>query len=94
MRIDAYIQVNQLHIIQVNRRAKLNTANSDSRDSLEISSYANAYQVAKKAAGDAVSQGTDVRMDRINDIKARMEAGSYHVSVEDVADKMTDLLTR
>lgn len=93
MRIDAYIQVNQLYHTS-KTKSKANTANSDSRDSLEISSYANAYQVAKKAAGEAVFQGTDVRMDRINDIKARMEAGSYHVSVEDVADKMTDLLTR
>ena len=56
MRIDAYIQVNQLYHTS-KTKSKANTANSDSRDSLEISSYANAYQVAKKADPFTVQNG-------------------------------------
>lgn len=87
MRIDAYMQVNQLY--NTNKTKK--NAKSDkesSRDSLEISSFGSAYQVAKQA----VSQGSDVRADRVKEIQAQMAAGTYNVSIEDVADKLADKL--
>lgn len=87
MRIDAYMQVNQLYNSNKSKNApKTNQANS--KDSLEISSFGNAYQVAKQA----VAQNSDVRAERVKEIQAQMAAGTYKVSLEDVADKMADAL--
>ncbi len=87
MRIDAYMQVNQLY--KTNKAKRSASANAtDTRDSLEISDFGNAYQVAKQA----VSQGTSIRADRVRDIKERMAAGTYNVSIEDVADRLADQL--
>ena len=85
MRIDAYMQVSQIY--QANKNAP-KTGKAGSRDSLEISSFGNAYQVAKQAA----SQASDVREDKVKEIQAQMAAGTYSVSIEDVADKMADAL--
>lgn len=87
MRIDAYMQVSQLYKTNKTKRG-LKSDKEESRDSLEISDFGSAYQVAKQAA----SQGPLVREDRVRDIKARMEAGTYNVSAEDVADKLADQL--
>lgn len=87
MRIDAYMQVNQLyHSNKTKNTPKANKANS--KDSLEISSFGNAYQVAKQAA----AQNSDVRAERVKEIQEQMTAGTYKVSMEDVAEKMADLL--
>ena len=42
------------------------------------------YQTARTA----VSKASDVREDKIADIKARMAAGTYNISSEAVADKI------
>lgn len=87
MRIDSYMQVSQLYKTnKVKNNGKPDKTNS--RDSLEISDFGNAYQVAKQAA----EQGSPVREDRVNEIKAQMEAGTYNVSIEDVAEKLADQL--
>ena len=70
MRIDAYMQVSQIYQANKTKNAP-KTGKAGSRDSLEISSFGNAYQVAKQA---------------------QMAAGTYSVSIEDVADKMADAL--
>ena len=87
MRIDAYMQVNQLYNTKKTKSAP-KTGKEGIKDSLEISSFGNAYQVAKKAT----AQTSDVREERVKDIQARMAAGTYRVSIEDVADKMADQL--
>ncbi|MCR5691032.1 MAG: flagellar biosynthesis anti-sigma factor FlgM [Eubacterium sp.] len=92
MRIDAYMQVSQLY--NTNRtKAKTNTVNPTASDSLQISNFGNAYHVAKQAAAQAVEKGQDVRMDKVQDIKERMQAGTYDVSLEDVAEKLADQLS-
>ena len=85
MRIDAYMQVSQIYQANKTKNAP-KTGKAGSRDSLEISSFGNAYQVAKQAA----SQASDVREDK--EIQAQMAAGTYSVAIEDVADKMADAL--
>lgn len=87
MRIDAYMQVSQLYQTNKTKNAP-KTGKTGSKDSLEISSFGNAYQVAKQAA----AQSSDVRADRVKEIQAQMAAGTYRVSIEDVADKMADQL--
>lgn len=87
MRIDAYMQVNQLYKTNKTKSDK-RSGKADSRDSLEISDFGNAYQVAKQAASEA----EPVRTERVREIQAQMAAGTYNVSLEDVADKMADQL--
>ena len=41
-----------------------------------------------QTARTAVSKASDVREDKIADIKARMAAGTYNISSEAVADKI------
>ena len=61
MRIDAYMQVSQIYQANKTKNAP-KTGKAGSRDSLEISSFGNAYQVAKQAASQASDErdsGTD-----------------------------------
>lgn len=87
MRIDAYMQVNQLYQARKPRAAAKSSHNSTT-DSLEISSIGKDYQIAKKA----VSEASDVREEKVQDIMDRMKAGTYNVSIEDVAENLADRL--
>lgn len=88
MRIDAYNAVNQVYQSNAGYKAKAANA-SYSSDKVEISSVGREYQVAKAA----VAQAPDVREDKIAEIKARMSAGTYHVSGMDFANKILDSYT-
>ena len=59
MRIDAYMQVNQLYNTNKSKNGA-KSGKTSSKDSLEISSFGSAYQVAKQAA----SQSSDVREEK------------------------------
>ena len=87
MRIDAYMQVSQLYNSNKPKRANKAGAASKS-DTLEISDFGKEYQIAKQA----VKSASDVREDKVQDIQNRIAAGSYHVSIEDVADKLAGML--
>ena len=85
MRIDAMNQVSQIY--SANRTKK--TANSNAlsfADTLELSQAGKALQVAKAA----VAAAPEVREDRIAQIKASMENGTWSVSDNDLADKLLD----
>ncbi len=85
MRIDAYNAINQVY--QANNAYKAKAAkNGYSSDKVEISSIGKDYQTAKAA----VAQASDVREDKIRQIKAMMEAGTYHVSGMDFANKIVE----
>lgn len=87
MRIDSYMQVSQLYNTSQTKSAP-KASQVSGRDALEISSTGSAYQIAKQA----VAQGSDVRADRVKEIREQLEAGTYKVSLEDVADKMAERL--
>jgi negative regulator of flagellin synthesis FlgM len=83
MRIDAFNKVSQLYKANsVKSTAKTNS--SSFSDKLEISQLGKDYQVAKQI----VAQTPDVREDKVNEIKQRLDAGTYDVSNEEVADKL------
>ena len=85
MRIDAFNKVSQLYKTNSVKSATKSQGSSFS-DKLEISQTGMDYQVAKQH----VARTPDIREDKVNDIKQRMEAGAYHVSIEDVANKLVD----
>ena len=85
MRIDAYNKISQVYQTNVTKKTNKTVASSTS-DQVEISRIGKDYQVAKKA----VAAAPDERMDRVNEIKARMESGSYNISAEEIANKLVD----
>lgn len=85
MRIDAFNKVSQLY--QTNNVKNATKAKGSSfRDMLEISQTGKDYQVARQI----VARTPDVRDDRVNDIKQQMEAGTYDISAEAIADKLVN----
>lgn len=83
MRIDAINRVSRLY--QANSTKKVaKTNNTEKYDSVQISQLGKDYQVAKAA----VAAAPDVRTDMVNDIKSRMQNGTYDVSMEMLADKL------
>lgn len=87
MRIDAYMQVSQLY--QANKPKRAGQSKTSASDKLEISDFGKEYQIAKQATKNA----GDVREDKIREIQRQLASGSYHVSIEDVAGKLADILT-
>lgn len=84
MRIDAYNAVTQIYQANATSKVKSTSKKADISDRFEISETAKTYQTARAA----VSSASDVRADKIADIKARMAAGTYNISSEAVADKI------
>lgn len=83
MRIDAYNQISRIY--QTGGKpsvAKKGAAKGT--DKVEISQFGRDYQVAKQA----VASASDIREDKVADLKARIEAGTYSVSDTDFAAKL------
>lgn len=84
MRIDAYNAVSQIYKTSAYAKEKSIAVRKTEKDKYELSDTAKLYNIAKAA----VSEASDVRMDKVNDIKARIAAGTYNISSEAVADKI------
>lgn len=85
MRIDAFNKISELYKASSVKPAS-KTKGASFSDTLEISQTAKDYQVAKQI----VARTPDVREATVNEIKERMEAGTYNVTIQDVADKLID----
>lgn len=85
MRIDAFNKINELYKSS-NVKSTAKTQGSSFSDKLEISQVGKDYQIAKQA----VARTPDVREAKVNDIKQRMEAGTYNITIHDVAEKLAE----
>lgn len=84
MRIDAINKMNQLY--QATRPKKVNeTGSAKTREKYEVSKSGKDYQTAKAA----VKASPDIREDKISSIKNALATGTYNVSAQEIADKMT-----
>lgn len=85
MRIESYIQVQQLYNTQKPKRAQdVNTGSFS--DKLQISAQGKDIQTAKQA----VRMSPDIRESVIAPIRAQLQNGTYDVSNEAIADKMIE----
>lgn len=85
MRIDAFNKISELY--KASNVKKTTKAESSSfSDMLEISQTGKDYQAAKQI----VARTPDIRETKVNDIMERMQAGTYNVKIEDVANKLVD----
>lgn len=85
MRIEAYTQVQQIYQqSQKTNRSQYGGSVAKSSDKLQISTLGKDFQSAKAA----VAGSPDIREDVMAPIKARIQNGTYEVSVEDFAEKL------
>ena len=73
MRIDSYVQVQQLYNKPVTGKSVKETGKGKFRDQLQISSMGKDIQVAKQA----VKNSPDIRQDLVDSVKSRIEDGTY-----------------
>lgn len=83
MRVDAYSKIGQIYQTTAAKPAA-KQSKSAKTDKIEISDFGQSLAVAKQAVKDA----PDVRMDRVKELKAKMDAGTYQVSSEEIAEKL------
>lgn len=85
MRINSINKVDQIYR-KTSAKNNVTSTKKTTSDRIEISTMGKDLQIAKKA----VSEADDVRWDKVNDIKKRMQSGTYNVSCEEVAEKMVE----
>ena len=85
MRIQSYIQVQQLYNTQKPNRTQ-KSATSGFSDKLQISALGKDIQTAKTALANT----SDIREDKIAGIRAAIQDGTYEVSSASFADKLLE----
>ena len=86
MRIDAYNQIAQIYGVQNTAKAQRTQSVSGRRDQVSISQAGRDYQVAKSA----VSEASDIREDKVSQLKSMIDAGTYSVEPGDFASKLLE----
>ena len=86
MRIDAYNQISQLYGVSKNTRTTRTTAGSGIADQVSISQAGRDFQVAKSA----VSQASDIREDKVAQLKSMIDSGEYQVDEGVFACKLVE----
>lgn len=86
MRIDAYNQIAQLYKTGKSARTNRVENTTEVRDEVQISQTARDYQIAKQAVAGA----SDVREDKIAQLKASMDSGNYSVDTDSFASKLLE----
>ena len=84
MRIESISQVASLYkTTKTSAKYNVNSA-SYGRDYLSISQTGQDYQIAKQA----VAETSDIREDKVSQLKNKMSTGSYSVDTGDFAEKL------
>jgi negative regulator of flagellin synthesis FlgM len=86
MRVEAYNQVAQLYNREKTQKVQNTKQMSTGRDEVQISSMGRDYQIAKQAVADA----SDIREDRVAQLKERLDSGNYNVDINDFANKLLE----
>jgi negative regulator of flagellin synthesis FlgM len=84
MRIDAYNQISQIYNTQTVSKVGKAQKTSAVSDQVSISQTGRDYQIAK----NAVSEASDVREDKVAQLKEMVDSGSYKVDEGDFASKL------
>ena len=86
MRIEAYNQVAALY--QANKTTRTSAAKNVNapRDQVHISSAGKDFQIAKQAVANA----SDIREDKVAELKNKVDSGSYQVDAGDFAGKLLE----
>jgi len=84
MRVDAFAQIQSMYNLgNKNKQVKTETSKSFS-DQLQISSIGKDLRTAKQA----VASSADVREELVGNIKSKIDAGTYSVDSDSLAEKL------
>lgn len=86
MRIDSYNQIAQVYEVQKRVNARSRVSASSVSDQVSISQTGYDYQVAR----NAVSEASDIREDKVAQLKAMVASGNYQVDAGDFASKLLE----
>ena len=86
MRIEAYNQVAQVYQGSKSGKTTKSYGASVGRDDVTISRAGHDYQFAKQA----VAEASDIREDKVAQLKTRVESGSYKADPGDFASKLLE----
>lgn len=86
MRIEAYNQIAQVYKMKKTGVAASTENVSASRDEVQISSFGRDFQIAKQA----VAEASDIREDRVAELKDKVNSGNYKVDTADFASKLLE----
>lgn len=84
MRIDAYNQIAQLYNVQKSVKTQKTQSRSSVSDQVSISQAGRDFQIARSA----VSEASDIREDKVAQLKSKIDAGTYQVDPDDFACKL------
>lgn len=84
MRINSVNNIGNVYKTKKSSKAYGASETTSGKDQVTFSSFAKDLAVAKKA----VDKTPEVRMEKVNDIKAQIQAGQYNISASQVADKL------
>lgn len=86
MRIDAYNQVAAVYQSSKPARASQTKKSAGFQDQLHISQVGRDFQIAKQAVANA----SDIREDKVAELKTKVDSGNYQVDVGDFASKLLE----
>lgn len=84
MRIVRTNHIQRIYGNQPVKKPEAKTGTSYGQDSVVFSTFAKEMQIA----GKAVKEAPEVRVDKVNQLKAQIEAGKYNISANQIADKI------
>ena len=86
MRIVAYNQIAKVYGVQQSAKTQKTQKAYSGSDQLSISQAGRDYQIAK----NAVSEASDIREDKVAQLKQMVDSGTYEVTAEDFASKLLE----
>ena len=86
MRVEAYNQVAQVYKTNKSGKFQSTSSVSQGRDEFQMSSVGRDYQIAKQA----VAEASDIREDKVAELKAKVNSDNYSVDTEDFASKLLE----
>lgn len=84
MRITGTDKIQGIYAKQSVKRVEPKSNTVQGHDSVSFSTFAKEMKLATKA----VKEAPEVRMDKVNQIKAQIEAGQYNVTANQIAEKI------
>ena len=86
MRIEAYNQVAQIYKSNKATKTQSSRGTTAGRDEVTISRTGYDYQIAKQA----VAEASDIRADKVTQVKKQIASGTYKVDTGDFAAKLIE----
>lgn len=86
MRVEAYNQVAQIYKTAQSASTSKASAAGKKQDEVQISQTGRDYQIAKQA----IAEASDVREDKVAELKAKINSGEYSVDTGDFASVLLE----